>query len=178
MDEILISGITPENFNISFLDHFDRSQSSSECWRRVGGEYVLVPETYFKEWNLEQRRSFATNIVEGIQNDCFGYAAFANGRSVGQIFLSTQKFGSRNQYIQLKMFHISAPYRGQGLGKALFERACDHARQLGAEKLYISANHTKESQAAYRKLGCTFAEEINQILADLEPQDIQMEYVL
>ena len=32
--------------------------------------------------------------------------------------------------------------------------ACEEARRLGADKLYISAHSSKESQAAYRALGC------------------------
>jgi hypothetical protein len=48
----------------------------------------------------------------------------------------------------------------------------------GAEKLYISAHSSKESQAAYRALGCTPAEEVNEGLAAAEPFDVQMEYRL
>ena len=56
--------------------------------------------------------------------------------------------------------------------------ACEEARQLGADKLYISAHSSKESQAAYRALGCSFAEEINEELAAAEPFDVQLEYKL
>ncbi|MBQ3955201.1 MAG: hypothetical protein II680_04870 [Clostridia bacterium] len=56
--------------------------------------------------------------------------------------------------------------------------ACEEARRLGADKLYISAHSSKESQAAYRALGCSFAEEINEELAGAEPFDVQMEYRL
>ena len=63
-------------------------------------------------------------------------------------------------------------------GKRLFELGCDSARGLKAEKLYISAHSSKESQAAYKALGCVHAEEINRKLAEEEPCDVQMEYVL
>ena len=56
--------------------------------------------------------------------------------------------------------------------------ACEEARRLGADKLYISAHSSKESQAAYRALGCSFAEEINEELAAAEPFDVQLEYRL
>ena len=52
--------------------------------------------------------------------------------------------------------------------QAVFVRCC----------LYISAHPSKESQAAYRSLGCVEAEEINKAIAENEPFDIQMEYVL
>ena len=42
----------------------------------------------------------------------------------------------------------------------------------------ISGHSSKESQAAYRALGCTPAEEINASLAAEEPFDVQLEYRL
>ena len=49
---------------------------------------------------------------------------------------------------------------------------------MGAKKLYILAHSLKESQNAYRKLGCIDANEINREIAENEPFDIQMEYQL
>ena len=49
---------------------------------------------------------------------------------------------------------------------------------LGAKKLYISAHSSKESQEAYRRLGCIEAQEVNMEIAQNEPFDIQMEYQL
>ena len=69
-------------------------------------------------------------------------------------------------------------YRCQGIGRKLFSMACEEARLLGADKLYISAHSSKESQAAYRAHGCTLAEEVNEALAAAEPFDVQMEYRL
>ena len=68
-------------------------------------------------------------------------------------------------------------YRCQGIGRKLFSMACEEARLLGAD-MYISAHSSKESQAAYRALGCTLAEEVNEALAAAEPFDVQMEYRL
>lgn len=49
---------------------------------------------------------------------------------------------------------------------------------IGAEKIYISSHSSKESQAAYRSLGCVDAVKINKEIAENEPFDIQMEYCL
>ena len=56
----------------------------------------------------------------------------------------------------------------------LFAPACKTAKEIGAKKLYISAHSSKESQAAYRKLGCIEATEINQVIAENEPYDIPL----
>ena len=87
-------------------------------------------------------------------------------------------FGVTAKYVQLVCFQVSEEYRRQGIGRKLFSMVCEEARQLCADKLYISAHSSKESQAAYRALGCTPAEEINEELAAEEPFDVQMEYRL
>ena len=73
---------------------------------------------------------------------------------------------------------VDPSYQGQGIGRKLFSMACEEARRLGAEKLYISSHSSKESQAAYRALGCTHAKEINARLVAEEPFDVQLEYRL
>jgi hypothetical protein len=65
-----------------------------------------------------------------------------------------------------------------GVGRKLFEKAAEVARGYGAKKLYISAHSSKESQAVYKALGCVHAEEIIPWIADEEPFDVQLEYVL
>ena len=87
-------------------------------------------------------------------------------------------FGAKASYAELVCFQISEEYRRQGIGRRLFSMVCEEALRLGAEKLYISSHSSKESQAAYRALGCTPAEEINASLAAEEPFDVQLEYRL
>ena len=70
------------------------------------------------------------------------------------------------------------PYRDRGIGGALFRLACQGARELGAERLYISAHSAQETMAAYRALGCVEAEEIYWPLARKEPCDVQLEFRL
>ena len=43
---------------------------------------------------------------------------------------------------------------------------------------YDRQNERRESQAAYRALGCVHAQEIIPAIAEEEPFDVQMEYVL
>lgn len=80
--------------------------------------------------------------------------------------------------VQLVTFQASEPFRGMGVGRKLFEKAAGATKGHGAKKLYISAHSSKESQAAYKALGCVHAEEIIPWIADEEPFDVQMEYVL
>ena len=99
-------------------------------------------------------------------------------RVIGFATVSHRIFGAAARYVQLVCLQISEEYRRQGIGRKLFSLACEEARRLGADKLYISAHSSKESQAAYRALGCTPAEEVNEELAAAEPFDVPMEYRL
>ncbi|MGN0608843.1 MAG: GNAT family N-acetyltransferase [Oscillospiraceae bacterium] len=178
MGSINFEKLTNDNFNINSLDEFVRHQEVRECWRRINGELVLVPNNYVEDWDLEQRRKIAETIYNGISDRGFAYGAFDEGKIIGYIFLSKDFFGTSAKYIELKLFHVSEPFRCKGIGKELFKLACGEAKMIGAEKIYISAHSSKESQAAYRRLGCVEAEEINKEIAEDEPFDIQMEYCL
>lgn len=170
--------LNEENFSITSLDKFQRYQEVFYCWRIVDGEYILQPIHYIEDWNLHDKRKLAKKILNGISDGCIAYAALINEEIVGFAFLERKLFGSKKQYVDLAEFYVSQPQRRMGIGRKLFFRACNGAKELGAMKLYISAHSAKESIAAYKSYGCVLAEEINIELAKREPCDLQMEYRL
>lgn len=178
METITYLELNNQIFNQNSLDEFIRHQEVKECWRKNRNNLVLVPNQFTEDWNLQKRREIARTIEQGISNGNICYGAFDQKKIVGYILLANQLFGTKKQYIELILFHVSEPYRNKGIGKELFKRACKGAREEGATKLYISAHSSKESQAAYRKLGCIDAVEVNMSIAENEPFDIQMEYQL
>ena len=155
-----------------------RHQTVTECWRKINDDWRLVPNVFEENWSPEQCREIAEDVVQHISLDQTGFGAFDGGRIIGFAIVSHRIFGTASRYVQLVCFQISEEYRRQGIGRKLFSLACEEARRLGAEKLYISAHSSKESQAAYRALGCMPAEEVNEGLAAAEPFDVQMEYRL
>ena len=80
-------------------------------------------------------------IVWGVFNEYNEIVAFAS--------LSSNFFGSENQYLQLMQIHVSYDYRNKGIGKELFKVSAEKARQMGAKKLYISTHSSEESQFLY-----------------------------
>jgi GNAT superfamily N-acetyltransferase len=144
----------------------------------INNKQVLVPNKFIEDWDLIRRRKVAEGVLKAIEQDAISYGAFFQDEIIGFIYLSNVSFGSSNQYVELLMFQVSEPYRKIGIGKELFKCVCESARLHGISKLYISAHSSKESQAAYRKLGCINAIEINKTIAENEPFDIQMEYQL
>ena len=174
---IEVKPLTRENFREDSLDGFVRHQNVTECWRCVDGEWQLLPIAFTDDWDPGRCREKAAEMRQAIESGIPAFGAFDGDRLVGFVLLGEQ-LGSRRQYIELDSFHVSAPYRGQGIGRRLFAAICDAARASGAEKLYISAHSSKESQAAYRALGCVHAMEIDPVRVEKEPCDVQMEFVL
>ena len=143
----------------------------------MNSEWQLLPITFTEDWDLPRLRTEATDILQAIAAGIPAFGAFDGDVLVGFAQLG-ERLGSRGQYIELVSYHVSAPYRGKGIGRRLFAAICDAAHSLGAEKLYISAHSSKESQAAYRALGCVPAQEVDVMRAANEPCDVQMEYDL
>lgn len=178
MDDIQYKRLDTTNFNGRSLDSFVRHQAVIECWRRSDNIWKLVPNVYEENWSQEQCREIAEDVARHMNLDQTGFGAFNGERLIGFATLSHHIFGMTARYVQLICFQVSEEFRHQGIGRGLFSIVCEEALQLGADKLYISGHSSKESQAAYRALGCTFAEEVNESLAEAEPFDVQLEYRL
>ena len=178
MGEIQYKRLNAQCFNEHSLDSFVRHQTVTECWREVDNKWVLVPNPFIEDWTIEQCRVIAENIVQHMNQDQTGFGAFDGERIIGFATVSHHIFGETANYVELVCFQVSEEYRHRGIGRKLFAMACGEALQLGADKLYISGHSSKESQTAYAALGCKHAEEINEILAEAEPLDVQLEYIL
>ena len=175
---IRVERLTEDNFNSHSLDNFIRHQVVTECLRNVDGNWILLPISFVEEWSLDKCREEASAIANNLYGDMIDYGAFEETDLIGYITVGTKRLGTKGQYVQLVTFQVSEPFRGMGVGRKLFEKAAGAAKEHGAKKLYISAHSSKESQAAYKALGCVHAEEIIPWIADEEPFDVQMEYVL
>lgn len=178
MGTITYVPLTRENCTVSALDTFELYQVVQKCWRRINGALVLIDHPYIEDWTLKERRAVARQILAAIDGGAAAQGAFLNNTLIGFAFLDAALFGKTARYLDLVMLYVSRPFRNHGIGKTLFRRICAAAKGCGAEKLYISANSSMETQAFYRGVGCVEATELNQALANQEPCDIQMEYIL
>ncbi len=174
--EITYERLNSNNFNKNSLDDFIRHQEIRECWRKVDGQWKLIPNFFVENWSLERCREIAADVASHMGTDQSAFGAFAREQIVGFITVSHRIWGKAERYAELVCFQVSEPFRRHGIGKQLFLLAVHELEQIGAEKLYISAHSSKESQAAYWALGCVPATEINEKLATEEPFDVPLEY--
>jgi len=176
-DNINFKELSLSDAGDGLLDDFIRYQKVTRHWKKINEEWVLKDGDYVDDWDRNERKVRAERFINVLTNELGHiFGAYADDRLVGFAVLLKEKFGSNNQYIQLKSFHVSLDYRDRGIGKKLFKMCEEKAREIGAEKMYISANDSEATQGFYLGLGCVDAREINQECAAAEPFDRQMEF--
>lgn len=177
-DCIRIRRLDPQGIEITSLDSFVRHQEVYECWRKIDGEWKLMPVRFTENWDLDKLRKNATELRQSLHKGCAGFGAYDGELLCGFALLGAEIFDTDERYIALKEIHVSEPYRGMHIGGRLFDMCVREARARGASKLYISAHSSKESQAFYRAMGCVDAAHPDADAVRLEPYDVQMEITL
>lgn len=169
---IRIELLTKDNFCIDSLDFHNRRQNVDMVYRKIDEEYELIGCKYIEDWDLHKKRSVAKQISS---DEYITYLALEKDTVVGFIGLLKELKGPN---MILDMMQVSFDYRGQGIGKKLFEIGKEVARKAGAKALYISACCSKETIAFYKAMGCSLATNLIKEIAENEPFDLQMVYFL
>ena len=122
LQNIQIVNLNTGNFNEDSLDCFILKQRVSNCWRNIDGKYKLIPISYTEDWNLFERKNMAKKIITALNSGATAIAAVIDKSVIGFALLSDLLFGSSKQYVNLKEFYVSEPYRRNGIGKLLFDK--------------------------------------------------------
>lgn len=154
---------------------FIRHQVVTKCWRRENGEWIMKDAPFIDDWTEKDYQILISCLKNTVITDGFVYAAFYNDMLKGFVSVESALFGGEQKYLDLSSIHISEDMRGMGVGKSLFLSAKKWAKERGANKLYISAHSSIESQAFYKKMGCIEAQVYNQQHVEAEPYDCQLE---
>lgn len=165
---VRIELLSEKNFNEHSLDSYERKQDVKRVYRRDKSGYVLVDMPYVEDWSLEKKRQVARDISSA---EYISYVALDNDKVVGFIGLKKRLI---NDCMILDMMHVSAAYRGNGIGKSLFNLGKEEAKKAGAKALYISACSSEETIAFYRAMGAELTNSPIGEIADDEPYDLQM----
>ena len=157
----------------------DRSEVIEGVYYLEDGELVLKAEHYdMQGWPPGEPALYTPMLYDCFDRGGTFYGAFDAAEMVGAAVLESKFIGGQRDQLQLKFLHVSRAYRGQGLGKTLFEKTVGRAREMGARKLYVSATPSESTVTFYLNLGCVVAREVDAELFELEPEDIHLEYVI
>ncbi len=167
--------LNTDEITIDLFHAFQRRQVVTDCWRREDGRWVIKSDPFIDDWNQDDYEELLRCLKNTLATGGLVYGAFVDGKLKGFTSVESELMGSRLQYIDLSSIHVSQDMRGKGIGKELFAAAKNFAREKNAEKLYISAHSAVESQAFYRAMGCSEAEEYNSEHVEREPYDCQLE---
>ena len=165
---IRIELLSEKNFNEHSLDSYERKQDVKRVYRRDKSEYVLVNMPYIEDWSLEKKQQVARDISS---DEYISYIALDDDKVVGFIGLEKQL---KNDCMILDIIQVSLAYRGNGIGKKLFNIAKQEAKKAGAKALYISACSSEETIAFYNAMGAELTNSPIREIADDEPYDLQM----
>lgn len=173
-----VKKLEEKEIDISIFAQFDRYQKVTRCWRKIEGRWVIKEIAFIEQWGDEDYKTLVNCLKNTVKAGGVVLAGMENG--VLKAFASVEGsfLGTKYIYMDLSSLHVSCDLRGKGAGRMLFLTAADWARKKGAERLYISAHSSVESQAFYKAMGCVEAEEYDKKHTDAEPCDCQLEYRL
>ena len=154
------------------LDNFDRSQEVNRIYFNESGKLLLKDQTWTMDWSLEHKRKVAANLKS---DDCIAYAVWENEKVIGFVSVMKALIGSR---MVLDIIQVDQAFRGQGIGRQLFDLAVAEAKNAGAKELYISACCSEETVNFYKAMGAVPTNDPIPEIAAAEPHDIQMTYEL
>lgn len=154
---------------------FIRHQVVTKCWRKENNEWLVKDAPFIDDWTEAEHDILVSCLKHTLASGGFVYAAFYNDMLKGFVSVEAELFGGDQKYLDLTSIHVSEDMRNSGIGKTLFLAAKEWAKKKGAEKLYISAHSSVESQAFYKKMGCVEAEVYHKGHVEAEPYDCQLE---
>lgn len=160
-----------------FVD-FYRHQLVTKCWRKINGSWLIIDNPFTEDWGEKDFVLLAECLRNTIAAGGVVFGAMIDKKLKGFASVENSFFGSKLQYLELSSIHVSEDCRGSGLGRRLMNCAKTWAKAQGAEKLYISAHSSVESQAFYKAMRCIEAEEYSQFHVEKEPCDCQLEVVV
>lgn len=164
--------------NRALFRQFIRRQQVTKCWRKEQGEWVLKDAPFIDDWTEADYEFLVSCLKHTSETGGLVRGAFSGGVLKGFVSVEPELFGGEQKYLDLSSIHVSADMRGKGIGAELFLAAKEWAKKKGAKKLYISAHSAMETQAFYRKQGCTEAAVYHQGHVKKEPFDCQLECAL
>lgn len=171
--ELSLSDLHPD-----LLQKFVRLQETHKVWYKTDFGYSIKDDHFIDHWDDQKKRTVIEELRRCMVNGGTVYGALLKRDIIGFANIKGQLFGSESQYVELPYIHVSANQRGCGIGRELFELCKSAAKRNGANKLYIAAHPSVETQEFYAKMGCMYALEIDKEIYKREPLDIQMELIL
>ena len=161
------------------IDEINPSQMIGKAWREVNGSRQLVDINYQESSWPNGVENHLKWLQRTIMDGGTAVGAFdSDDRLIGFASLNREFFGDKFNHVLLDQLFISLEHRNKGIGRSLFRICANTAKEWHADKIYICAGSAEETIAFYYAIGCSEAEEVNNVLYEKDPRDFQLEYKL
>ena len=111
----------------------------TEKWINKNNTWELVTTSDLREWNKDKRIWISEYFCQQIGRGGSVVAAYAEDILVGFCCVDGCIAGKTAKYANMTMLFVDDKWKRKGIGKKLFEKICLCAKQMGVEKLFISA---------------------------------------
>ena len=165
-----------ERDEIRKLNEIDRYEIIEEIYCFRDGKLVLEKE-YSEITDIPDISEVIEDYIEDYDDDGTFVGAFDAEKLVGLGGISGKLIGENKDTLQLSSLWVSNQYRKKGIGRQLVSMLKEEAKQLGAERLYVSAAPSKNTVDFYRGVGFGLTTPIKMLFED-EPNDIHMDMKL
>ncbi|MBS5734068.1 MAG: GNAT family N-acetyltransferase [Clostridiales bacterium] len=166
--EFVIKQLHTSDIFPGLFDTFAHSQKITKKWIKNRESWVLTDASILREWSSEKRIWISEYIIQQINRGGITVGAFYEAQLIGFCCVDGVLSGNSAKYANLTMLFVDDVWKRNGIGRMLFQEACNHAIALGAEKLFISAIPSVETISFYFKMGCIDAVEIVEKFIDSE----------
>jgi len=164
---------------ISELAQIDRTELIEHIYYLRDGALVLEKEHWdVPDWNPEEKQRRIAVLQQIYDKGATFFGAFDGPILVGMASLEHEPLHSGVDRPNLAGLWVRYPYRGKGVGRALFQLVEQEARERGAKALYVSATPSENTVRFYRSVGFQLAKLVDPDLYEEEPEDIHLELVL
>lgn len=174
---MIIKTITADEIMPDMLLGFNHFHKVLYKWIKDESGWALKESPETKQWSDEKKRWITEYFCQHIRRGGCVTGAFENDILIGFALIDGTIRGELYKYVNLSMLFVVDEHKGKRIGTRLFNAACEAARSLEAERLFISASTPMQTIAFYKKMGCTDACEIIPEFIDT-PNDWLLEFKL
>lgn len=165
---VVFKHLQKTSIHAGLLNEFAHCQEITKKWVKQDEVWTLADAFLLREWSDEKRVWVTEYMCEQIDRGGVVVGAFSDDRIIGFCCVDGVVSGSSAKYANLTMLFVDDYWKRHGIGMTLFRKAQEHARRLGAEKIFISAIPSAETVAFYQKMGCIDAAEIVDVFVEAE----------
>lgn len=160
---------------LSRLAEIDRTEHVTAAYRTMSHRLHRYSVNWqIEAWDESQIAAYQAELTAELDVGGRFLAVEVSGRLAGVAVLGNRRLGPSGALVELRFLHVSAEYRGQGIGILLLEAAIGRARHSGVDGIYISATRTAPTVDFYLARGAVLAVPADPERLAKEPVDIHL----